>query len=50
MKNTFIVYKHTNLQNGKIYIGITKYGDNPNKRWRNGYGYNKNDKFFSDIV
>lgn len=48
--NTYIVYKHTNLLTGKIYIGITKYGDNPNKRWKNGYGYWSNEKFFSDII
>ena len=49
-KNTFIVYKHTNLQTGKIYIGITKHGEAPNKRWRNGFGYDYNEKFFPDIV
>lgn len=46
----YIVYKHINKINGKIYIGITKYQDNPNKRWRNGFGYCQNQKFFYDIV
>ena len=50
MKNTYIVYKHKNKYSNKIYIGITKYGDNPNLRWKNGFGYQDNQKFFSDIV
>lgn len=48
--NTYIVYKHTNKLNKKIYIGITKHGDNPNLRWKNGMGYEANKKFFTDIV
>lgn len=48
--NTYIVYKHTNKVNHKSYIGITKYGDDPNRRWRNGLGYDYNKKFFSDII
>ena len=46
----YIVYKHTNLLNNKTYIGITKHGDNPNYRWKNGRGYEYNDKFFADIL
>lgn len=48
--NTYIVYKHTNKINNKVYIGITKNSDNPNARWRNGFGYEKNKKFFTEIV
>lgn len=33
------VYSHTNLTNGKKYIGQTKHGDDPQRRWRNGSGY-----------
>lgn len=46
----YIVYKHTNTINQKVYIGITKNDTNPNARWRNGMGYCKNDKFFTDII
>lgn len=47
---TYIVYKHTNNINGKVYIGITKYGENPELRWRKGYGYVENNIFFADIL
>lgn len=39
MNTAFCVYCHTNLQNGKRYIGITK--QDPERRWRNGDGYKK---------
>lgn len=32
------VYCHKNKVNGKRYIGITSQ-ENPNNRWKNGYGY-----------
>lgn len=35
--NTWKVYKHTNLVNGKVYIGITS--GNPQHRWNGGRGY-----------
>ena len=50
MINSYIIYKHTNLINGKVYIGITCHGDNPNIRWQNGRGYTNNKKFYSDII
>lgn len=50
MEQSYIIYKHTNLINGKIYIGITCHGENPNKRWQNGQGYIANDKFYPDIL
>lgn len=33
----YIVYKHTNIKNGKVYIGITS--QNVKRRWQNGSGY-----------
>ena len=44
---TYYIYKHSNLSTGKSYIGCST---NPIKRWRNGRGYNKNKKFFNDII
>ena len=37
--NNYCIYIHRNIINNKAYIGITKYGDTPNERWRNGNGY-----------
>ena len=36
---TYCVYIHINKINSKIYVGQTVFGDNPEKRWRNGDGY-----------
>ncbi|RGF89502.1 hypothetical protein DXA10_14310, partial [Firmicutes bacterium AM55-24TS] len=45
--NNYKVYQHTNLNNGKKYIGITQ---KPVKeRWNNGNGYKANKKFYKDI-
>ena len=33
----YVVYKHTNKTNGKVYIGITR--QKPERRWQNGRGY-----------
>lgn len=37
--NNYCVYIHRNVINNKAYIGLTKHGDKPNERWRNGQGY-----------
>ena len=47
---TWKIYKHTNLINGKSYIGQTAQED-LNKRWADGHGYyakrkNKNNTIF----
>lgn len=44
----YCVYKHTNLINQKVYIGITS--DNPNSRWKNGRGYKNQPYFWSAIT
>lgn len=38
--NTWCVYKHTNIENGKCYIGITC--KPPEQRWEGGNGYRHN--------
>lgn len=43
----WIIYKHTNLINNKIYIGQTC--QNPEQRWRNGKGYNSKTYFAKAI-
>lgn len=47
LNKTYCVYKHTNKFNGKVYIGITS--QLPEKRWKNGYGYEGNEYFFRAI-
>lgn len=44
----FLIYKHTNLENGMVYIGLTE--QSVERRWRNGRGYKDNPYFFSAIV
>lgn len=45
----YIVYKHTNLVNNKIYIGQTSF-DNPEKRWgKNGEKYKTCSYFYAAI-
>ncbi len=39
---SWLIYKHTNLINGKVYIGQTKQA--PNNRWKNGSGYLKDQR------
>ena len=43
----YIVYKHT-LPTGECYIGVTC--KHPNRRWRNGEGYNRQPLFYSKIL
>lgn len=43
----WVVYRHT-LPDGKIYIGITS--KSLSERWVNGFGYEKQHKFFTQIV
>lgn len=46
---TYIVYLHINKINGKTYVGITKYVDSPNRRWRNGNGYRRDSIIYKAI-
>lgn len=45
--NNYKVYIHTNLVNGKKYVGITQQVEK--ERWSNGNGYRENKKFYKDI-
>ena len=45
---SYKVYKHT-LPDGRAYIGFTGC-DNPNSRWRSGWGYSENKPFFEAII
>ena len=44
---TWIVYKHYNLINGEVYIGITS--QKPEDRWSKGLGYYNHKKFYAAI-
>ena len=45
----YTVYKHTNIINGKVYIGITK--QKPYKRWgTNGCNYKSTPHFYAAII
>ena len=43
----FIIYKHTNKINGKIYFGLTS--QKPNDRWQWGHGYKGSPRFYNAI-
>ena len=45
---SWIIYKHTNLKNGKVYIGQTK--QDPTIRWKNGLGYKDKDSVFAKAI
>lgn len=45
----YCVYIHTNKINGKMYVGQTIYGDDPNKRWKNGTAYRNSPHFWNAI-
>lgn len=45
----YYVYIHTNLKNGKVYVGTTQQ-EHPEIRWRkNGHGYSGNEHFWNAI-
>lgn len=45
---TYVIYKHTNKTNGKIYIGQTC--QVPEKRWDYGCGYKKHNLYFYNAI
>lgn len=48
MNKKFVIYKHTNLINNKIYIGQTR--QKPEYRWGSeGQGYKNSPHFYSAI-
>lgn len=50
MDKKYLVYKHTNKINNKVYIGLTSY-DNPEKRWGvNGEKYKTCTYFYHAIL
>ena len=46
---TWKIYKHTNLINGKSYIGQTS-AQNPKNRWSNGKGYSRRNPVFYKAI
>lgn len=48
--STFCVYKHTNKINGKVYIGQTRYGNNPIARWGKTGNCYKNSFYFYNAI
>lgn len=46
MDKQWCVYVHTNMINGKKYVGITC---DTKRRWNNGWGYQRNPRFWSAI-
>ena len=46
--NNYVVYKHRNTANNKVYIGITC--QKPEARWNKGKGYKKNKHFYAAIL
>lgn len=49
MERRYIVYLHINKLNGKVYVGITHYIYNPNRRWRDGLGYRRTSLIYKAI-
>lgn len=47
---SWLVYIHRNNINGKVYVGITHFVKNPNRRWNNGKGYKHCIKFYNAIL
>ena len=45
----YIVYLHISKITGEVYVGYTKNGDSPKKRWRNEHGYVNCLKFYNYI-
>lgn len=45
---SWCVYKHTNRQDGKVYIGRCRW-PNYQDRWKNGYGYKNAPVFWPEI-
>lgn len=43
----YYVYKHTNMTNGKVYIGVTS--QKPSRRWHGGSGYRDQPVFWNAI-